>query len=111
VTASSHWYIRAEIVRWISDDFPGFVECRFTDRFGREWSFVEKVPVLTKADLRSNSPFPRPGFIACQIISCGHDESGRDIVEVTTATPSGIEATDGTTRFELLMQQLTQGVN
>jgi hypothetical protein len=108
MTTHAHWYVRAEITRWVSDDQPGFVECGFADRFGRNWSVVDKVPVLSRANLRSDSPYPQPGFIACQIISRDHDESGRETVEMTTDAPWHIEATDGTTRFEFLTQQLIE---
>jgi len=57
-------YIRAQIIRWVTDDFPGFVECRFADRFGSEWAIIEKLPILTVADLRSNSLFPQPVLVA-----------------------------------------------
>ena len=38
-------------MRYVSDHNPGFVECRLTDAWGREWLFVDKVPVVTLADL------------------------------------------------------------
>lgn len=99
-------YIRAEIIRWVSDDFPGFVECRFTDRFGKVWTVVEKVPVLTDANLRSTSPFPQPVLIACEVVATRRDNAGREITEISTLTPSSIEATDGTTSFQLYAEQL-----
>ena len=39
--------IRASIIRWVSDDNPGMVECRFTDRFGKEYVYkdVDSVPL------------------------------------------------------------------
>jgi hypothetical protein len=108
VTAFSGWYVCAEFVRWISDDFPGFVECRFADASGREWSVIEKVPVLTDAPLRSDSEFPQPAFIACEIVSRGRDDAGRETAIVSTGAPWAIEATDGTTSFEVFAQQLTR---
>jgi hypothetical protein len=102
-------YIRAQIIRWVSDDFPGFVDCRFADASGREWSFIEKLPVVTDADLRSNSEFPQPALIACEIVAGGQDDAGRKIAEITTITPFAIEATDGTTCFQLYAEQLQVG--
>ena len=104
-------YIRAKIIRWVSDDFPGFVECRFADRFGREWVVVEKVPVLTDADLRSNSRFPQPVPIACEVVARRQDDAGREIADITTKTPWAIEATDGTTSFQLYAEQLQSDPN
>lgn len=99
-------YIRAEIVRWISDDFPGFVECRFTDRFGKVWTIIEKVPVLTTADLRSMSAFPQPVLIAGEVVAKHRDDAGREVIEISTLTPWGLEAVDGTTSFQFLAEHL-----
>jgi len=99
-------HILAQIVRWVSDDFPGVVECRFADRFGREWAIIEKLPILSVADLRSNSRFPQPALIACKVIAKHQDDAGREIVEVTTMTPWAITATDGTSSFQLYAEQL-----
>ena len=99
-------YVRAQIVRWVSDDFPGFVECRFADRFGREWIVVEKLPVLTVADLRSDSQFPQPVLIACEVVARRQDGAGRETADVTTKAPWGIKAVDGTTSFQLYAEQL-----
>src|ERR1700761_4129173 len=52
-----------------SDDFPGSAECRFADRFGREWIMVEKLPILTVANLRLESQFTRPVLIACEVVA------------------------------------------
>ena len=102
-------YVRARIVRWVGDDFPGFVECRFADRLGREWVVIEKIPVLTKVDLRSDSPFPQPAFIACDIVARGQDNAGREVVHITTKTPFGIESTDGQTNFQVHADQIELG--
>ena len=99
-------YIQAEIARWISDDFPGFVEWRFFDRFGKEWRGVEKTPVLATLDVRPDSQFPLPVLIACEVIATRRDSAGREIADITTKTPWGIAATDGTTGFQLYAEQL-----
>ena len=104
-------YIRAEITRWVSDHFPGFVECRFADRFGREWVFVDKAPVFTDAELRSDSQYPQPVLIGCEVVARGQDDAGREITDITTETPFGIEATDGTRTFQLFADQLQSDPN
>jgi len=108
VTAFSGWHVRAEIVRWVSDDFPGFVECRLTDASERAWSIVEKVPVVTTEHLQPDSEFPQPVLIACEIVSRDRDDAGRETSRITTSTPWGIEATDGTTSFQVFATQLTR---
>ena len=114
MTAFSGWYLRAEIVRWVSDDFPGFVECRLTDASERAWSIVEKVPVVTTEHLQPDrylqpdSEFPQPVLIACEIVSRDRDDAGRETARITTSTRLGIEATDGTTSFQVFATQLTR---
>jgi hypothetical protein len=101
-------YVRAKITRWVDDQQPGFVECRFTDRFDREWTLVEKLPVVTDLNLRSDSQFPQPAFIACEIVSQGQDEAGRETADISTEKPWAIEALDGTTSFQMFASQLTK---
>jgi hypothetical protein len=104
-------YVRANISRWVDDHQPGFIECRFTDRFDCEWIFIEKSPVITARDLRSDSLFPQPAFIACEIVSRGTDDSGREIVEISTERPWSIAALDGTAHFHVFADQLTASAN
>jgi hypothetical protein len=99
-------YIRAQIIRWVSDDFPGFVECQFADRFGREWAIIEKLPILSIADLSSHSRVPQHVLVACEVIAKHQDDAGREIVDITTMTPWGITTTDGTSSFQLYAEQL-----
>ena len=63
--------IRIAIVAYLDDGFPGFVECQVTDRSGRVWSFVEKVPLVTTEDLRPDTLYPRPGEIGCEVLGNG----------------------------------------
>jgi hypothetical protein len=96
------------IVRWVSDDQPGIVECQLTDRFGKDWRFIEKLPVVSMRLLCGEASYPQPGIIACQVTERGHDGSGREIAEIDTRTPWGVEAVEGTTRFHVFMDQLVE---
>lgn len=42
--------VRVEVLKIVSTDFPGWVECRFVEAAGTEWRFVEKVPVVLRDD-------------------------------------------------------------
>jgi len=79
--------ICVQITRWVSDDNPGIVECSFTDTVGRDWSFIEKMPVVTAEDIWSDRKFPRPGYIACQIVSKNQDGAGREIAGSVLRSP------------------------
>lgn len=95
--------VRVEIRRYVRDDFPGWVECVFADAHGRDWAFVEKVPVISTDPLDAKSHSPLQGFIGCEVI-------GRraEVVVIDTTTPWGVEAVSGETRFEVRPEQLVE---
>ncbi len=47
--------IAVSILRWVDDDQPGFVEFSIVDCDGRDWRFVDKLPVVTAEDLDKTS--------------------------------------------------------
>ncbi len=96
------------IRRYVDDNQPGWVECCLTDAYGREWLFIEKVPLVTVENLDSASIYPRPGVIACQVIDrrVGTDE--REVIVIDTKEPWLMEATTGDTRFEVRPEQLRE---
>lgn len=49
--------LRATALRWEAD-FPGWVEVAIADAAGRSHRIVEKVPVLTAADITASTEFP-----------------------------------------------------
>lgn len=98
--------VKAAIVEWVDDSYPGFVRCALVDAWGRTWSFVDKLPAFTLGDLDRQNPYPQPGSIACEVIRRWRDPAGREIVTVTTERPWGIEATTGETVFDVLVEEL-----
>jgi hypothetical protein len=97
-----------EIRKYVDDSQPGFVECWLTDANGREWSFVEKVPVVTTEDLDAGSDYPRRGIIACEVIEREVGVDNREVVIIDTVLPWGVETTTGETQFVVLSEQLQQ---
>lgn len=98
--------VSVEIVRYVSDDFPGFVECVLTDADGMRHSIVDKAPVFSVENLLAASSYPCAGVVACEVTAEWVDETGRRLARVDTTRPWGIEATDGTTCFVVLSSQL-----
>ena len=98
--------VKVTIIRYADHSQPGWVECKLTDAQGTEWSFIEKVPVVTRAELDMHSIYPQPGVIACRIIDRSLDIEGREIVTIDTSTPWTVESTSGTTRFDVFLNQL-----
>lgn len=94
-----------EILRYVDDWQPGWVECRLIDVRGQEWSFVEKVPVVTTDLLDASSDYPTRGVVACQVVNRRKEDS-REVVTIDTEFPWGVESTTGDTRFHVMPEQL-----
>src|SRR5436190_23192198 len=86
--------LRIEIARWLSDNQPGFVECRFTDAHGVEHLVHEKVPVVTLDKITAASVLPLDGVIGCERVDT-RLEGGRRIVRVSTERPWHVASTAG----------------
>jgi hypothetical protein len=99
--------IKIQIIKFISDDQPGFVECRFYDAFGKEHIVQDKIPIVTEKRLDANSEYPQDGIIACEIVKEWKDTNGRTIFTVDTAKPWGVDSIDGQIQFDLYGTQLT----
>lgn len=83
-------YLRALAVRWVTDDFPGFVEVAITDATGRTWSLVEKDPVIgAEGILTPEAAYPIELELECDVISSELDTASQPTV--TVALRHGIE--------------------
>jgi hypothetical protein len=100
--------IRVLIRRYVDSASPGWVDCAFVDAFGREVRFVEKVPVVTAANPKSEGPYPQPGVIACQVLKNSQDSAGRSLATISTEKPWGVESVEGQTMFEVFSDQLVE---
>ena len=100
--------IAIQIERFVDDHQPGFVECRLVDALGRSHLFIEKIPVVTTADIWSDSSYPQVGAIACEIESESIDVQGRALSHVNTGRPWSIESAEGVTRFVVLSFQVVR---
>ena len=95
--------LRVQIVRFVDEHQPGFVECQFRDADGQMHSIIDKLPCFTSADLRSDSEYPQPGEVKCRAL--GLPVHG--VVTVTLAEPNAVEATDGRSEFVVSEGDLT----
>lgn len=50
-----------QIVRFVDDNQPGWVECVFVDAEERKHTFVDKVPIFSTECLDAASKYPRSG--------------------------------------------------
>jgi DNA-binding CsgD family transcriptional regulator len=100
--------VSIQITGYVDDHFPGFVSCELNDAHQRKWQFVEKVPVVTRANLTSRSTYPQAGHIRCRVLSRSVGEGGRAITRIDTASPDGVESTDGNTVFDVFSEQVVE---
>jgi hypothetical protein len=87
------------VVRFVDGSFPGWVECELLDAGGRLHRFVDKVPMLMTGEYDADSIYPATDRLRCEILERYRDESGRDLVRISTARPDAIESTLGVTEF------------
>jgi hypothetical protein len=100
--------VKVTITRYVSDDQPGYIECQLVDVHGRIWSFIDKAPVVSADYLDTESPYPQPGVIACEVIERVSDAAGRNVVLIDTERPWGVESIEGATRFEVFAESLVE---
>jgi hypothetical protein len=98
--------LAVQIKRFVDDHQPGFVECVLVDADGRRHEFIEKGPVVSAANLWSDSVYPQPGCLGCAIDREWVDELGRCLVQVSTERPWSIESIAGETKFTVLARQI-----
>ncbi len=98
--------IKILITNFIDDHYPGFVQCKFYDAFGREHILEDKVPIFTDQYLDAKSVFPQDGVVACEILKEWSDKNGRTINFVNIAKPWGVKTIEGLTQFEVFEEEL-----
>ena len=100
--------VRVQITGYVDDHFPGVVACELCDAKQRIWQFVEKVPVVSRANPTARSTYPQAGEIRCRLLSGSVDEGGRVIRRIDTASPDGVKSTDGNSIFEVFSDQVVE---
>jgi hypothetical protein len=98
--------LRVQIIRYVDDHFPGFVECEILDASGRVHTFVEKGPVVSNKWPGPDDSYPMSGEIRCEILEQWHCPDGRDLLRVTTEQPDHVETKDGVAEFVVLSSQI-----
>ncbi|WP_422742711.1 hypothetical protein ACN27B_30165 [Micromonospora sp. WMMD754] len=94
--------LRCEAIAWVDEDWPGWVRVRLVDADGRNWFFVDKVPIFFAEDgTLPGTALPRPAFVRCHVVVQQEDQ-----VLVVSTAPDHVEAEDGTTQFRVRPNQL-----
>jgi hypothetical protein len=100
--------LQVEVVAFVEDYQPGIVKCELRDASGQIHTFIEKVPYVISEPLDSESEYPCPGAIRCELIERFHGSDGRELVRVTTERPWFVESVDGISEFVVLPTQLAE---
>lgn len=93
--------LKVQITEYVDDWNPGWVKCVFFDAYGKEWSFVEKVPAITTKHLDAETEYPIDITVPCEVIG----KSGI-IITVDLEKPYGIAEQGGKTIFDVFENQL-----
>lgn len=93
--------LKINIIAYVDDWYPGWVKCIFKDANNKEWSFIEKVPVVTVENLTAGSKYPIEGYVECEILN-----KSSEIVKINLSNPLGIQTEDGRTIFEVHENQI-----
>lgn len=92
------------IVRFVDENFPGWVATEFVDANGVRHTIIDKVPTFTTSILDENSQYPQSGDISCEVLAEWQDDAERRLARI--ATP-GMESTEGLSEFVVLSAQLS----
>jgi hypothetical protein len=101
--------VNVQILRMVdSHRPPGWVEFVLKDANGREWTFVEKEPVVSVEPLEVDAKFPLPGILHCQIVEKWIDEEEVRRCIIDTDLPWGVASEEGETRFEVFQREVVE---
>jgi hypothetical protein len=101
--------LKGQIVRFVDERQPGWVEFEFEDAEGRRHMFVDKVPILTSKDLRADSAYPQLGLMPCEVLTRWRGQDGRELVRISTANPLDDKSAEGLTEFVVEAAKLSAG--
>jgi len=98
--------LSVQIVEFVDESFPGWVKCEFVDAEGYRHEFVDKYPIFSIEMLDADSSYPTPGSVRCKVLTRWQDSQGRELASVSTASPDGVESTEGKSEFVILSELL-----
>jgi len=100
--------IAVQIVRFVDDSFPGWVECELVDASCRHHVLRDKVPIFTDEMLDADSEYPTMGKSPCEVLERFQDATGRELVRVSTEKPFGIDSAEGLSEFIVFPGLITE---
>ena len=98
--------LQVKIIEFVDDSNPGFVKCMFTDITGKEYSFIEKVPIVSYEFLDQKSQYPQNGEIECIVLKREIDEVQNEIITIDLS--DRIETENKETIFKVFSNQIIE---
>jgi len=92
-----------QIIRFVDDSQPGWVECALTDAEGVSHHFLEKVPVVSTAHLDARTQYPQQGTARCVVL---HEDTTAGTATIDTNAIDGIESNNGQHVFTVPLSHL-----
>jgi hypothetical protein len=102
-------FLNVEIVAFVDDFQPGFVECAFTDFEGKRHTFIEKLPVVTAQNLTMDSMYPLSGAVPCESVEPVQDASGRRLARISIAVSDSIDSPCRSAQYVVLESEVSDG--
>lgn len=81
------------------------MKCVFHDVRGQVCVLIEKIPVVSVADLSENTPYPVTSSIACTVIK-QFSINGKEAVTIDLSRPYGISDENGTEVFDVYKKEM-----
>jgi hypothetical protein len=67
--AQVDYYVLATAVRWVDEEWPGWIEVQIVVDGGMIVSLIDKIPIFTDSDqIVPGTPFPVPVRVACDLV-------------------------------------------
>jgi hypothetical protein len=77
------YYVHAEVIRWLDDEWPGRVQVRLTESDGTVAMLVDKVPIFDADDrLNPGTDLPIGIEIPCDLLDWTPDQDGKRTARV-----------------------------
>ena len=95
-----------DIVGFVDESFPGFVRCPFADANGDRHMFIEKIPVVTTADLWSDSIYPQQGTVPCEKVESLEGNADRHLARITIGVGDSMDSPGYSDQFIVQESQL-----
>ena len=96
--------LKATIIEFIDDGYPGWVRCTFSDISNIEYFIVEKIPIVSDGYDDSLRDAVIPCIIQEEIIN----DAGATVVTIDIDKPYNISDENGETVFRVFKHQLIE---